>query len=194
MSEILLTHLQLDSAEPTLRERAMTIEPRIFRDDRGFFFESFNERNFSHQVGYPVKFVQDNQSFSHRNVVRGLHYQIECAQGKLVRAISGEILDVYVDIRKSSPTFGKWQSEILSAENRKQLWIPPGFAHGFLVISECAEVLYKVTDYYAPAHERCICWDDPQLNIDWGGLTSSKAIVSDKDRQGQLLCDAEVFP
>ncbi len=174
-------------------DRAFVVEPRIFTDDRGFFFESFNKNTFSEKVGYSIDFVQDNQSFSKKNVLRGLHYQIEQVQGKLVRVLSGEILDVFVDIRKSSPTFGKWESEILSGENRKQLWVPPGFAHGFLVLSDTAEVLYKVTDYYAPAHERCIRWDDPQLQISWSEMGDTDFIVSEKDRQGKLLAEAELF-
>jgi dTDP-4-dehydrorhamnose 3,5-epimerase len=176
-------------------EEVVIIEPKIYRDERGFFFESFNEKTFADRVNASTHFVQDNQSLSKRNVLRGLHYQIEQVQGKLVRAISGEIFDVAVDIRKSSPTFGKWTAVILSAENGKQLWVPPGFAHGFLVMSDVAEVLYKVTDYYAPAHERCIRWDDPQLQIDWTpAIDQQQFIISDKDRQGKLLCDTELFP
>ncbi len=170
------------------------VEPKIYRDERGFFFESFNEQTFADRVNSRIRFVQDNQSLSHRHVLRGLHYQIDRVQGKLVRAIGGEIFDVAVDIRTSSPTFGKWKAVVLSAQNCKQLWVPPGFAHGFLALSEVAEVLYKVTDYYAPAHERCIRWDDPQLQIDWNHPTQSQLIISDKDCQGKLLCDAELFP
>jgi dTDP-4-dehydrorhamnose 3,5-epimerase len=174
-------------------EEVVLIEPKIYRDERGFFFESFNEQTFADQISSSVRFVQDNQSLSHRHVLRGLHYQIDQVQGKLVRAISGEIFDVAVDIRKSSPTFGKWTAAILSAENCHQLWVPPGFAHGFLVMSDAAEVLYKVTDYYAPAHERCIRWDDPQLQIDWTQTSDRQFIISDKDRQGKLLSEAEIF-
>jgi dTDP-4-dehydrorhamnose 3,5-epimerase len=176
-------------------EEVVIIEPKIYKDERGFFFESFNEQTFADRIDSSVRFVQDNQSLSHRNVLRGLHYQIEeRAQGKLVRAVSGEIFDVAVDIRKSSPTFGHWKAEILSAENCKQLWVPPGFAHGFLVMSDGAEVLYKITDYYAPAHERCIRWDDPQLQIDWPQTCDrQQLIISDKDRQSKLFCDAELF-
>jgi dTDP-4-dehydrorhamnose 3,5-epimerase len=174
-------------------KEVVTIEPKIYRDERGFFFESFNEKTFADRVNTSVRFVQDNQSLSHRNVLRGLHYQIKQVQGKLVRAISGEIFDVAVDLRKSSPTFGKWKAAILSAQNRQQLWVPPGFAHGFLVLSDVAEVLYKVTEYYAPAHERCIRWDDPQLQITWPQTGDRESIVSDKDRQGKLLLDAELF-
>jgi dTDP-4-dehydrorhamnose 3,5-epimerase len=165
-------------------EEVVIIEPKIYRDERGFFFESFNEKTFADRISSSVRFVQDNQSLSHRHVLRGLHYQIDQVQGKLVRAISGEIFDVAVDIRKSSPTFGKWTAAILSAKNCHQLWVPPGFAHGFLVMSDTAEVLYKVTDYYAPAHERCIRWDDPQLQIDWTQTSDRQFIISDKDRQG----------
>ncbi len=169
------------------------VEPKIYRDDRGLFFESFNERTFADRFNVSARFVQDNHSRSYRHVLRGLHYQIDRVQGKLVRAVCGEIFDVAVDIRKSSPTFGHWTAEILSAENCKQLWVPPGFAHGFLVVSDVAEVLYKVTDYYAPTHERCIRWDDPQLQIDWPDLSDCQFIISEKDRHGQLFGDAELF-
>lgn len=166
-------------------------EPRVFGDERGFFFESFNEAQFSAAIGKEVKFVQDNHSRSLKNVLRGLHYQVEQAQGKLVRVVSGEVFDVVVDIRKSSPTFGQWVGEILSAENKRQLWVPEGFAHGFYVLSEAAEFLYKTTDYYVPTHERCIAWDDPALSIDWpcDGIPD----LSVKDQRGSQLHDAEVF-
>ncbi len=166
-------------------------EPRVFGDDRGFFFESYNQRQFEAAIGRPVTFVQDNHSRSVRNVLRGLHYQIKQPQGKLVRVIMGEAFDVAVDIRKSSPTFGKWVGEILSAENKKQMWIPEGFAHGFVVLSEHAEFIYKTTDYWAPEHERCIAWDDKALAIDWH--ISGKPLLSAKDAQGMALNAAEVY-
>ena len=167
------------------------IEPRVFGDERGFFFESFNQEQFEGAIGRSVKFVQDNHSRSVRNVLRGLHYQIEQPQGKLVRVVAGEVFDVVVDIRKSSPTFGQWVGEVLSAENKRQLWVPEGFAHGFVVLSEFAEFLYKTTDYYAPAHERCIAWNDPALAIKWP--VTGELALSGKDQQGSLLSDAEVF-
>lgn len=146
----------------------LVIEPRVFGDERGFFFESFNQQAFDEAVGSKVVFVQDNHSKSAKNVLRGLHYQLPPkAQGKLVRVVQGEVFDVAVDIRKESPTFGKWVGEILSAENKKQMWIPPGFAHGFLTLSETAEFLYKTTAYYAPEFERCIRWNDSQLSVAW---------------------------
>ncbi|MUL36686.1 dTDP-4-dehydrorhamnose 3,5-epimerase [Gloeocapsopsis dulcis] len=177
---------------PTEIPEVLIIEPRIFGDDRGFFFESYNEKAFADKVGVSLPFVQDNHSRSLQNVLRGLHYQIQQPQGKLVRAIAGTILDVASDIRKSSPTFGQWISCILSAENKRQLWVPPGFAHGFLVLSPSAEVLYKTTDYYAPQHERCILWNDPDLAIDWA--ISTPPILSQKDQTGQPFHKAEVFP
>ena len=170
----------------------LIIEPRVFGDDRGFFYESYNEKAFMEKTGLLVSFVQDNHSCSAQNVLRGLHYQIQQPQGKLVRAITGAILDVAVDIRKSSPTFGQSVSCILSAENKRQLWIPAGFAHGFLVLSEAAEVLYKTTDYYAPQHERCLLWNDPNIAIDWP--LTAPPILSDKDKGGQPLKIAQVFP
>lgn len=145
----------------------LLLEPKVFGDDRGFFYESFNAKTFKDATGVDAQFVQDNHSKSARNVLRGLHYQVEQAQGKLVRVVQGEVFDVAVDIRKGSPTFGQWVGEILSAENKRQLWIPAGLAHGFVVLSETAEFLYKTTDYYAPAHERCIAWNDPELAIAW---------------------------
>jgi dTDP-4-dehydrorhamnose 3,5-epimerase len=160
----------------------LILEPKVFADDRGFFFESFNQRVFEAAVGGPVTFVQDNHSRSKKNVLRGLHYQVEQPQGKLVRAVSGTIYDVAVDIREKSPTFGRWVGVELSADNKRQLWIPPGLAHGFLVVSETAEVLYKATDYYAPAHERTILWNDPTLAIAWP-LTGQPQ-VSGKDAAG----------
>lgn len=170
----------------------LIIEPQVFQDARGFFYESYNQKAFSEKTGVLAHFVQDNHSRSIHNVLRGLHYQIQQPQGKLVRAIAGVIFDVAVDLRKSSPTFGKWVSCHLSAENKRQLWIPPGFAHGFLVLSETAEVLYKTTDYYAPQHERCILWNDPDLAIDW--LLDAPFLVSAKDKAGQPFKTAEVFP
>lgn len=167
------------------------IEPQVFGDSRGFFFESYNQRSFSEKIGVEVNFVQDNHSRSGKNVLRGLHYQIEQAQGKLVRVVSGEIFDVAVDIRKGSPTFGQWVGYLLSAENKQQLWVPAGFAHGFLVVSEMAEVLYKATDYYAPQHERSILWNDPDLAIAWP--LKGEPILSGKDQAGQPFKDAEVY-
>lgn len=167
------------------------IEPKVFGDDRGFFFESFNQIRFEQAIGRKINFVQDNHSKSVKNVLRGLHYQIQHPQGKLVRVIAGEVFDVAVDIRKSSPTFGKWVGEILSAENKKQLWVPEGFAHGFLVISDSAEFLYKTTDYWYPEHERCINWNDPSINICWPSTASPK--LSIKDEQAALLINAHVY-
>lgn len=164
----------------------LILEPKVFADDRGFFFESFNQRVFEAAVGGPVTFVQDNHSKSRKNVLRGLHYQVEQPQGKLVRAVSGTIYDVAVDIRETSPTFGRWVGVELSADNKRQLWIPPGLAHGFLVVSETAEVLYKATDYYAPAHERTILWNDPTLAIAWP--LSGQPQVSGKDAAGLGFC------
>lgn len=167
------------------------MEPTVFGDDRGFFFESFNQAKFEAAIGRKVNFVQDNHSRSAKNVLRGLHYQIKQPQGKLVRVVAGEVFDVAVDLRKSSPTFGHWVGERLSAENKKQLWMPEGFAHGFVVLSDYAEFLYKTTDYWAPQHERCIVWNDPQLSIDWH--INEVPTLSAKDEQGLLLSQAEVF-
>lgn len=166
-------------------------EPRVFGDDRGFFFESFNERRFAELTGVTASFVQDNHSKSARHVLRGLHYQIQQPQGKLVRVVSGEVFDVAVDIRKSSPTFGKWVGAVLSADNKRQMWIPPGFAHGFVVTSESAEFLYKTTDYWAPEHERSILWNDPAIGIEWP--IDAQPVLSDKDQAAKLLTDADVF-
>jgi len=161
----------------------LVIEPRVFGDERGFFFESFNQQAFDEAVGSKVVFVQDNHSKSAKNVLRGLHYQLPPkAQGKLVRVVQGEVFDVAVDIRKESPTFGKWVGEVLSAENKKQLWIPPGFAHGFLTLSETAEFLYKTTDYYSPEHERGIRWNDPRLAVAWP--LNAVPVLSHKDVSG----------
>jgi dTDP-4-dehydrorhamnose 3,5-epimerase len=166
------------------------LEPRVFGDERGFFLESYNEKVFA-ELGIEVRFVQDNHSSSRQSVLRGLHYQIKQAQGKLVRAVEGAILDVAVDVRRSSPTFGGWEAVRLSGENKRMLWIPPGFAHGFRVISERAQVLYKATDYYAPEHERTLAWNDPDLKIDWE--VEGEPIVSAKDQRGVALRDAETF-
>ncbi|MNZ66320.1 dTDP-4-dehydrorhamnose 3,5-epimerase [compost metagenome] len=166
-------------------------EPKVFGDDRGFFFESFNHRQFEAAIGRPAQFVQDNHSRSLKGVLRGLHYQIQQSQGKLVRVVQGEVFDVAVDIRKDSPTFGQWVGEYLSDDNKRQLWVPEGFAHGFVVLSESAEFLYKTTDYYAPEHERAILWNDPQLAIAWP--IDEAPTLSAKDQLGKLLADAEVF-
>ena len=167
------------------------LEPNVFGDDRGFFYESFNQSNFEAGIGRKVTFIQDNHSKSIKNVLRGLHYQIDKPQGKLVRVVSGEVFDVAVDIRKSSPTFGRWVGEIISAKNKRQLWVPEGFAHGFLTLSETAEFLYKTTNYYAPQFERCIAWDDPSLKIDWP--IQGEPNLSKKDSQGSALKLSEVF-
>lgn len=169
----------------------LIIEPTKFGDDRGFFYESFNERAFQEATGLNARFVQDNHSGSKKGVLRGLHYQIEHTQDKLIRVIAGEILDVAVDIRRSSPTFGQWTSIRISAQNNRQLWIPKGFAHGFVVLSEFAEFLYKTTDYYTPSADRCIRWDDPDLAIDW--QLEAAPITSAKDQVGKSLRDAELF-
>ena len=168
------------------------LEPKVFGDQRGFFFESFNARNFAEATGLQRKFVQDNHSRSQRGVSRGLHYQVQQAQGKLVRVTTGAVYDVAVDLRRSSPTFGRWVGVQLSAENNRQLWVPEGFAHGFVVLSEFAEFLYKTTDYYAPEHERCIRWDDPTLGIDWP--LDGAPQLSAKDQAGLSFVDAQVFP
>ncbi|MFC0711365.1 dTDP-4-dehydrorhamnose 3,5-epimerase [Azorhizophilus paspali] len=168
-------------------------EPKVFGDDRGFFFESYNQRHFEDAIGRAVTFVQDNHSRSAQGVLRGLHYQLPPhAQGKLVRVVQGEVFDVAVDIRKSSPTFGQWTGVLLSAENKRQFWIPEGFAHGFVTLSETAEFLYKTTDYYAPDSERSILWNDPALAIDWRGIEAP--LLSGKDQKAPLLAAAEVFP
>lgn len=168
------------------------LEPKVFGDQRGFFFESFNARAFAEATGLQREFVQDNHSRSAKGVLRGLHYQVQQAQGKLVRVTAGEVYDVAVDLRRSSPTFGNWIGVHLSAENKRQLWVPEGFAHGFVVLSEFAEFLYKTTDYYAPEHERCIRWDDPSLAIDWP--LDGAPQLSAKDQAGLNFVDAQVFP
>ncbi|MCS4294721.1 dTDP-4-dehydrorhamnose 3,5-epimerase [Comamonas sp. BIGb0152] len=178
----------IDTALPEVK----IIEPKVFGDTRGFFYESFNQKAFDAAVGQHYDFVQDNHSKSSRGVLRGLHYQLEQAQGKLVRVVQGRVLDVAVDIRKSSATFGQWVAVELSEDNQRQLWVPPGFAHGFVVFSETAEFLYKTTDYYAPAHERCIVWNDAQLSIDWQ-LGDMEPQLSAKDQQGKAFAEADVF-
>ncbi|MGA8133255.1 MAG: dTDP-4-dehydrorhamnose 3,5-epimerase [Pseudomonas gingeri] len=178
-------------ATPTRLPGVLILEPKVFGDERGFFYESFNARAFQDATGLDVSFVQDNHSRSQQGVLRGLHYQLENTQGKLVRVIAGEVLDVAVDIRRSSPHFGQWVAVRLSAENNRQLWIPEGFAHGFVVLSESAEFLYKTTDYYTPSAERCIRWDDPSLAIDWefAGVPQ----LSAKDLNGKTLHEADLF-
>lgn len=176
---------------PTVLPDVLLFEPKIFGDARGFFFESFNARAFQAASGLTPEFVQDNHSRSARGVLRGLHYQIQQTQGKLVRVVAGAVFDVAVDIRKSSPSFGKWLGVELSADNKKMLWVPPGFAHGFLVLSEDAEFLYKTTDYYAPQFERSIAWNDPDIGIQWPDV--GQVLLSAKDQAGIRLKDAEVF-
>ncbi len=169
----------------------LILEPKVFGDDRGFFFESFNKQTFQNLTGVKAHFVQDNHSKSAANVLRGLHYQIDQAQGKLVRVTAGEVFDVAVDIRRQSSTFGKWVGVVLSAENKRQLWVPPGFAHGFVVLKDNTEFLYKTTDYYAPQYERCIRWDDPAIGIEWP--ITQVPMLSGKDQLGLPLSQAEVF-
>lgn len=176
---------------PTAINGLVIIEPTVFGDERGFFYESYNERRFAELIGSAPRFVQDNHSKSAKNVLRGLHYQIQQPQGKLVRVVAGEVFDVAVDIRKKSATFGRWVGVTLSAENKRQMWIPEGFAHGFIVTSASAEFLYKTTDYWAPEHERCILWNDPAIGIDWP--LDAPPLLSGKDQQGTLLARAEVF-
>ena len=177
---------------PTKIPDVLIIEPRVFEDKRGFFFESHNSKVFRDKTGVDADFVQDNHSRSSSHVLRGLHYQIQQPQGKLVRVVAGAIFDVVVDLRKSSPTFGQWFGSLISAENKQQLWVPVGFAHGFCVLSEFAEVQYKTTDYYAPQHERCIIWNDPDLAIAWP--LEEAPIVSAKDQAGTPFKEAEMFP
>jgi dTDP-4-dehydrorhamnose 3,5-epimerase len=177
---------------PTALQDVLLIEPQVFGDARGFFFESFNRRAFREATGLDLEFVQDNHSRSAKNVLRGLHYQIKQPQGKLVRCIAGEVFDVAVDLRRSSPAFGKWAAVTLSAENKRMAWIPPGFGHGFLVLSEFAEFLYKTTDYWAPEHERSVAWNDPDIGIAWP--LAGEPVLSAKDKAGVRLRDAEVFP
>jgi dTDP-4-dehydrorhamnose 3,5-epimerase len=177
---------------PTTIPDVLLLEPRVFGDERGFFFESYNARIFAQLSGQEVSFVQDNHSRSAKNVLRGLHYQIRQPQGKLVRVVAGDVFDVAVDIRRASPTFGQWFGALLSAENKRQMWVPEGFAHGFLVLSDSAEFLYKTTDTWAAEHERCIAWNDPTLAIDWP-LNGAEPLLSDKDRQGAAFGAAECF-
>ncbi len=174
---------------PTAISDVLLIEPKVFGDERGFFYESFNERAFREATGVTLPFVQDNHSKSARGVLRGLHYQTQQAQGKLVRVVAGEVFDVAVDIRRDSPTYGQWVGEVLSCDNKRQLWVPPGLAHGFLVLSESAEFLYKTTDYYAPAYERCIAWNDPTLAITWPMLDIAPQL-STKDAAGITFLQA----
>ena len=177
---------------PTELPGVLVLEPRVFGDERGFFVESFNRRTFAEVTGVVAEFVQDNHSRSSRGVLRGLHYQVQQPQGKLVRASAGVIFDVAVDLRRTSPTFGRWTGVELSAQNFRQLWVPAGFGHGFVVVSESAEVQYKTTDYYAPAHERCIRWDDPAIGIRWPDIGMAP-VLSAKDAGGCALADADVF-
>lgn len=167
------------------------VEPKVFGDERGFFYESYNQRQWRQQTGLDTTFVQSNHSMSREGVLRGIHYQIRCPQAKLVRVVVGEVFDVAVDLRKSSSTFGRWVGVFLSAENKKMLWIPEGFGHGFLVLSPVAEFLYTTTDFYAPEHERCILWNDPDIGIDWP--LAGDPVLSQKDAGGVLFKDAEVY-
>ncbi len=180
---------------PTALADVLILEPKVFGDTRGFFFESFNERDFQAATNLNVKFVQDNHSQSVRGVLRGLHYQVQQAQGKLVRVARGEVFDVSVNLKQGHPEFGQCVGVHLSADNKRQLWIPPGFAHGFLVLSEVADFLYKTTDYYSPAAERCLLWNDPALNIEWPleTLNGLAPVLTDKDKNGLKLIDADVF-
>lgn len=177
---------------PCVIPDVLLLEPRVFGDERGFFLESFNQRAFNQATGLDLRFVQDNHSRSARNVLRGLHYQTVQPQGKLVRVVAGEVFDVAVDIRPESPTYGLWAGEVLSGANKRQLWVPPGLAHGFLVLSETADFLYKTTDYYAPEHERCIAWDDPTLGIDWPLAVGDAPVLSVKDQAGIRFLRAEM--
>jgi dTDP-4-dehydrorhamnose 3,5-epimerase len=176
---------------PTAIPEVLVLAPKVFGDTRGFFFESFNARDFAQSTGVDAEFVQDNHSKSSQGVLRGLHYQIQNPQGKLVRVVQGSVFDVAVDMRKSSPTFGQWVGEVLSDENHKQLWVPPGFAHGFVVLSESAEFLYKTTDYWYPEHERSLLWSDPTVAIQWP--IDFEPQLAAKDAAGKLLGDADVF-
>lgn len=180
--------------QPLAIPEVLLLTPRVFGDERGFFFESFNARAFREATGLSLDFVQDNHSRSVRHVLRGLHYQVEQAQGKLVRVVQGEVFDVAVDIRRSSPTFGQWVGARLSAENKQQLWVPPGFAHGFLTLSESAEFLYKTTDYYAPQFERSLAWNDPTVGVEWPlHLLDGAPLLSAKDVAGKVLAECETF-
>jgi len=177
---------------PTRIPEVVVIEPKVFGDHRGFFMETWQQQTFA-EAGITQAFVQDNHSRSTKGILRGLHYQLKQPQGKLVRVISGEVFDVAVDIRRHSPTFGQWVGEVLSADNRRMLWVPAGFAHGFYVMSDSAEFLYKCTDFYAPAHERAILWNDPALKIDWPLVDGATPVLSAKDTAGVLLAEAEVY-
>jgi len=179
-------------AIPTAIAQVLVIEPAVFGDARGAFFESWNRRAFSKLAGRDVDFVQDNHSVSARGVLRGLHYQLRQPQGKLVRVVAGEVFDVVVDLRRSSPTFGRWVGETLSAQNRRMMWVPEGFAHGFLVLSDVAEFLYKTTDYYAPEHERTLLWNDPAIGVTWP--LEGAPVLKPKDAAGTPLASAETFP
>lgn len=179
------------TARPTAISDVLVLEPKVFGDARGFFFESFNARDFAQATGLNVDFVQDNHSKSAKGVLRGLHYQIEHAQGKLVRVVQGEVFDVAVDLRQSSPTFGQWVGEHLSADNKRQMWVPPGFAHGFLVLSESAEFLYKTTDYWYPEHERSLLWSDPSIGIQWP--IEVQPLLAAKDAAAGVLAQVPVF-
>jgi dTDP-4-dehydrorhamnose 3,5-epimerase len=181
----------LIKAVPTAIPDVLIFEPQVFSDERGFLLVSWNDQNFHDATGSDVTFVQDNHSRSRRGVLRGLHYQIRQPQGKLVRVVTGRVFDVAVDLRRSSPTFGRWVGVELSAENHRELWVPPGFAHGFLVLSDTADFLYKTTDYYAPEHERTVAWNDPAIGIDWP--VEGEPVLSTKDQVGVALTDAEVF-
>jgi len=176
---------------PTAIPDVLLLEPTVFSDDRGYFFESYNAGDFREATGLAVDFVQDNHSMSVQGVLRGLHYQVRHPQGKLLRAVKGRVFDVAVDLRKSSPTFGRWVGAVLSADNRRQLWIPPGFAHGFLTLSEDAEILYKVTDYWYPEHERTLLWKDPTVNVEWP--IEGEPRLAPKDVAGKFLDEVEVF-
>jgi dTDP-4-dehydrorhamnose 3,5-epimerase len=180
-------------AIPTSIPDVLIIEPRVFGDSRGFFFESFNQKNFSQATGLDVDFVQDNHSRSVKDVLRGLHYQIRQPQGKLVRVVRGAVFDVSVDIRKSSPSFGRWVGVELTEDNYRQVWVPPGFAHGFYVLSDSADFLYKTSDYYVPDFERSLAWNDPEIAISWPIGNGTQPIVSAKDMLGARLADAEIF-
>ena len=190
---VLLTKKYSDDVIQTEIPEVLIIEPQVFGDERGFFFESFNERKFRELTGVALPFVQDNHSKSSRNVLRGLHYQIQQPQGKLVRVVSGSVFDVAVDLRRSSPTFGRWVGVELSGDSKRQLWVPPGFAHGFVVTSDSAEFLYKTTDYWAPEHERSLFWNDPEVGIEWQFLGEPQLSAKDTQGQARFLAQAETF-
>ena len=180
-------------ATPTALPEVLVLQPQVHGDARGFFLESFNQRDFERATGVQTQFVQDNHSLSRRGVLRGLHYQLQRPQGRLVRVVAGAVFDVAVDLRRSSATFGQWAGVLLSAENKRQLWIPPGFGHGFYTVSDWAEVVYKATDFYSPADERSIIWNDPDIGIQWPEQVKDCLIISNKDAQGLTLKEAEVF-